>query len=125
MAVVLDDFGGVSGIVTMEDLLEEIVGDIVDEHDDWTEDSGIHNIVADTVVVGAYLVQAATVISDCNERLGSNFDDTDVDTMGGLFMQAVGALDNLAGEVVILDGWQMTVVAAEGHHLEVLRLVKL
>lgn len=123
MAVVLDEFGGVSGVVTMEDLLEEIVGDIVDEHDDWSADSDIHNIVKDPKVAGAYLVQAGTPIGDCNERLGSAFDDSDIDTMGGLFMQAVGMLGNLEGETAMVDGWQMTVVAAEGHHIEQLRLV--
>ena len=92
MAVALDEFGGVSGVVTMEDLLEEIVGDIVDEHDDLDEDSDINNIIPHSDKHGAWLVQASTLIGDCNEVIGSEFDDTDVDSMGGLVMQALGAV---------------------------------
>lgn len=122
MAVVLDEFGGVSGVVTMEDLLEEIVGDIVDEHDDWTEDSGINNIVAHPTKIGTWLVQASTPIGDCNEVLGSSFDDTDVDTMGGLVMQAIGRLGQLQGETVVIEHWQITITKAENHFIELLEL---
>lgn len=123
MAVVLDEFGGVSGVVTMEDLLEEIVGDIVDEHDDLDEDSTINHIVPHPVRAGVWIVQAATLISDCNDVLGSHFDDTDVDTMGGLVMQAVGAVGNLQGEVVQIDDWQITVAEVDGRHIQELLLV--
>ncbi len=122
MAVVVDEFGSVSGVVTMEDLLEEIVGDIVDEHDDIDEDSDINNIVAHPDKSGVWLVQAATLISDCNETLGSQFDDADVDTMGGLVMQALGAVTHLEGEVVQIDDWQIKVVDVEGRFIYLLEL---
>lgn len=123
MAIVLDEFGGVSGVVTMEDLLEEIVGDIVDEHDDLNEDSDINNIIPHPTRAGVWIVQASTLISDCNDVLGSHFDDTDVDTMGGLVMQAVGSVGNLQGQVVQIDDWQITVVAVEGRYIQDLELL--
>lgn len=123
MAVVLDEFGGVSGVVTMEDLIEEIVGDIVDEHDNFDEDSDINNIVPHSQKNGAWIVQAATPISDCNEVLGSYFDDTDVDTMGGLVMQVLGQVGNLQDMVVQVDDWQISILSAEGRHIQTLELL--
>lgn len=122
MAVVVDEFGSVSGVVTMEDLLEEIVGDIVDEHDDIDEDSDINNIVPHPDKAGVWLVQASTLISDCNEILGSHFDDADVDTMGGLVMKALGFVSHLEGETVLIDGWQITIVDVEGRFIRLLEL---
>ena len=122
MAVVIDEFGNFSGIVTMEDLLEEIVGDIVDEHDDFDEDSDINNIVLHPEKPNTWRVQASTVIEDCNDELGSDFDDTDVDTMGGLVMQTLGSVGDLEGESIQIDDWKITVTDVEGrfiHNLEV------
>ncbi|AIK00402.1 CBS domain-containing protein [Moraxella catarrhalis] len=123
MAIVVDEFGSVSGVATMEDLLEEIVGDIVDEHDDIDEDSDINNIIPHPDKSGVWLVQASTLISDCNEILGSHFDDTDVDTMGGLVMQALGFVSHLQGAVVQIDEWQITVVDVEARFIHLLELV--
>ncbi len=123
MAVALDEFGGVSGIVTMEDLIEEIVGDIVDEHDSFDEDSDINNIVPHSQKNGVWLVQASTLISDCNEVLGSHFDDTDVDTMGGLVMQALGSVSHLQGVTVQIDDWQITITSTEGRYIQELEMV--
>lgn len=122
MAIVLDEFGSMSGVVTMEDLLEEIVGDIVDEHDNIEEDSTINNIVTHPSKTGVWLVQASTLICDCNEVLGTTFDDTDVDTMGGLVMQALGAVGSLEGEIVSIGDWQITVVDVEGRFIRLLEL---
>ena len=125
MAVVVDEFGNFGGVVTMEDLLEEIVGDIVDEHDDFDEDSDINNIVAHPEKPNTWRIQASTMIEDCNDELGSEFDDTDVDTMGGLVMQALGSVGDLEGESVQIDEWQITVTHVEGrfiHDLEVSKI---
>ena len=122
MAIVVDEFGSVVGVVTLEDLLEEIVGDIVDEHDDIDEDSTINNIIPHPSKDNAWHVQASTLISDCNEILGTNFDDTDVDTMGGLVMQVLGAVSHLEGETVAIDDWQITVVDVEGRYIHLLEL---
>ena len=122
MAVVVDEFGSVSGVATLEDLLEELVGDIVDEHDDIDEDSTINNIITHPEKDGVWLVQASTLIGDCNEVLGTSFDDTDVDTMGGLVMQALGAVSNLQGQSVSINDWQITVVDVEGRYIHLLEL---
>lgn len=125
MAIVVDEFGNFAGVVTMEDLLEEIVGDIVDEHDDFDEDSDINNIVADPEKSNTWRVQASTVIEDCNDELGSNFDDTDVDTMGGLVMQALGYVGDLEGESVVIDDWKITITDVEGRFIHNLELTKM
>lgn len=126
MAIAVDEFGSVSGVVTMEDLLEEIVGDIVDEHDDVNEDSDANNILPHPTKPNVWLVYASSLIGDCNEQLGTAFDDTDVDTMGGLVMQAMGAVSGqLVGESVVIDDWQLTIVKAEGRFIEELELQQL
>ncbi|MBE0443350.1 MAG: HlyC/CorC family transporter [Psychrobacter sp.] len=124
MAIVVDEFGNFGGVVTMEDLLEEIVGDIVDEHDDFEEDSDINNIVADPDKPNTWRVQASTVIEDCNDELGCEFDDTDVDTMGGLVMQALGHVGDLEGESVMIDDWKITITDVEGRFIHNLELTK-
>ncbi len=86
MAVVIDEYGHVSGAVTIEDVLEQIVGDIEDEHD-VDEDSDIKELDANN-----YTVKATTPIEDFNERLGTNFSDTEFDTIGGLVMKHFGHL---------------------------------
>ncbi|MER2163336.1 MAG: transporter associated domain-containing protein, partial [Psychrobacter alimentarius] len=125
MAIVVDEFGNFGGVVTMEDLLEEIVGDIVDEHDDFDEDSDINNIIADPEKSNTWRVQASTVIEDCNDELGSQFDDTDVDTMGGLVMQALGHVGDLEGESVVIDDWKITITDVEGRFIQNLELTKM
>ncbi|MFZ2842945.1 CBS domain-containing protein [Psychrobacter sp.] len=124
MAVVVDEFGNFGGVVTMEDLLEEIVGDIVDEHDDFDEDSDINNIVADPEKPNTWRIQASTAIEDCNDEIGSDFDDTDVDTMGGLVMQALGYVGDLEGESVVIDDWQITITDVEGRFIQNLEVAK-
>ncbi len=87
LAVVLDEYNGISGIVTIEDVLEQIVGDIEDEYDFNEEDDFIkqHND-------GGYTVKALTPIEDFNECFGSEFSDEDVDTVGGLVTRQFGHL---------------------------------
>ncbi|SUD92264.1 CBS domain-containing protein [Psychrobacter phenylpyruvicus] len=122
MAVVVDEFGNMVGVVTMEDLLEEIVGDIVDEHDDFDEDSDINNIILHPEKPNTWIVQASTLIEDCNEELHTNFDDTDVDTMGGLVMQELGYVGELEGEHVVTQGWHISVIDVEGRFIKLLEL---
>ncbi len=124
MAVVVDDFGNVAGVVTMEDLLEEIVGDIVDEYDNFEEDSNINNIIKDNEKINTWLVQASTPIEDCNEVIGSHFDDSEVDTVGGLIMQAMGNVGDLGGKSVQIDDWQLTVIEVEGRFLKTIEVTR-
>lgn len=86
MAIVIDEFGGVSGLVTIEDILELIVGEIEDEYDD-EDDVDIRQLS-----LHSYSVRALTQIEDFNDAFGTRFSDEEVDTVGGLVMQAFGHL---------------------------------
>ncbi len=118
MAIVVDEYGGVSGLVTIEDVLEEIVGDIDDEHD--------AEAVADIQKLedGRYLVQALTQIDDFNESLGTDFSDDDYDTIGGLVVAEFGRLPE-AGESVSIGGWQFLVTAADDRRLHAMEITRL
>lgn len=97
MAVVLDEYAGVTGLVTFEDVLEQIVGDIDDEHDD----EGDLNIRQQAPNV--YLVNATTTVNELNEVLGTNFLLDDYETVAGLVMQAMGKIPSIGEEVVLED----------------------
>jgi magnesium and cobalt transporter len=87
MAIVVDEHGGVAGLVTIEDVLEQIVGEIDDEHDD-ADEAKLIAAQAD----GQFLVDALTPIADFNDQFGANFDDAEYDTIGGLVTAAIGHL---------------------------------
>jgi magnesium and cobalt transporter len=98
IALVVDEYGGVSGMVTIEDVLEQIVGDIEDEYDfDDDED----NIIPDAV--GHYRVKADTEIADFNDALGTDFSDEEYDTVGGLVLKAAGQLPKRGDHIQIGD----------------------
>jgi magnesium and cobalt transporter len=111
MAIVVDEFGGVAGLVTIEDVLEEIVGDISDEHDD-DETSGL----IQREPSGRWLVSALTPVADFNDALGSRFEDDEFDTVGGLVTAAFGHLPRV-GEQVEIDGLRFTVTRADKRRL--------
>ena len=107
IAIVVDEYGGVAGLVTIEDVLEQIVGDIEDEFDfDETED----NILPDKS--GRFRVKAVTEISDFNEAFGSRFTDEDFDTVGGLVVNQFGRVPK-RGETVAFDGFRFSVLRAD------------
>jgi magnesium and cobalt transporter len=111
IAIVVDEYGGVAGLVTIEDVLEQIVGEIEDEFDyDEAED----NIFADAH--GRYRVKAHTEIADFNEVLGVNFDDEDYDTVGGLVVHKFGRMPK-RGEHIAIDGLKFTVLRADSRRL--------
>jgi magnesium and cobalt transporter len=112
MAIVVDEFGGVAGLVTIEDVLEEIVGDISDEHD---EDEAAGRIVAQAD--GRFLVAALTPIDEFNERFGTSFPDDEFDTIGGLVTAAHGHLPT-AGETIALEGIEFRVARADSRRLQ-------
>jgi len=119
MAVVVDEYGGVAGLVTIEDILEQIVGDIEDEYDfDESED----NIVREQG--GHYRVKAQTEIADFNEAFGTEFSDTDFDTVGGLVLHRFGRLPK-RGESTTLDGLRFQVRRADSRRLYVLQVQRL
>ncbi len=118
MAIVVDEYGGVSGLITIEDVLEEIVGDIDDEHDvDAIED-------VQKLEGGGFLVQALATIQDINEALETQFSDADYDTIGGLVVAEFGRVPEV-GEKIELDGWQFCVKAADDRRLHAMEMHQL
>ncbi len=111
IALVADEYGGVSGMVTIEDVLEQIVGDIEDEYD-FDEDED--NIISDGA--GHYRVKADTEIDDFNEALGTEFSDEEYDTVGGLVLKTAGQLPK-RGDRVLIDGLTFTVLRADSRRL--------
>ncbi|BFU59404.1 MULTISPECIES: CNNM family magnesium/cobalt transport protein CorC [Rodentibacter] len=115
MAIVVDEFGAVSGLVTIEDILEQIVGDIEDEFDE-EEIADIRQLSRHT-----YAVRALTDIDDFNAQFNTRFDDEEVDTIGGLVMQAFGYLPK-RGEEITLENLQFKVTSADSRRLIQLRV---
>ena len=115
MAIVVNEFGGVSGLVTIEDVLEQIVGDIEDEFDE--EDvADIRQLSRHT-----YAVRALTDIDDFNQQFNTQFVDEEVDTIGGLIMQAFGYLPK-RGEEIMLENLHFKVTSADSRRIIQLRV---
>ncbi|MCL1635161.1 CBS domain-containing protein [Luteimonas sp. SX5] len=112
MAIVVDEYGGVAGLVTIEDVLEQIVGEIDDEHDDAEDPQALIAAQAD----GQYVVDALTPIEDFNERFGADFDDDEYDTIGGLVTAAIGHLPE-AGEELTLGRFAFRVARADARRV--------
>jgi magnesium and cobalt transporter len=114
IAIVVDEYGGVAGLVTIEDVLEQIVGEIEDEYDfDETE----ANIVRDRD--GRYRVKAITEIEDFNETFGTDFSDDDFDTIGGLVLAHVGRLPK-RGETLRIGDLDIEILRADSRRLHAL-----
>jgi magnesium and cobalt transporter len=119
IAIVVDEYGGVAGMVTIEDVLEQIVGDIEDEYDyDEAED----NIFQDSS--GRYRVKALTEITDINEALGVSLSDEEYSTIGGLVVSKFGRLPK-RGESISFDGLKFTILRADSRRVHTLLLEKL
>jgi magnesium and cobalt transporter len=98
MALVVDEYGGVAGLITIEDVLEQIVGEIDDEHDDEEEPSLMHEQSG-----GGWIVSALTPIADFNEQTGASFSDEEFDTVGGMCTSEFGHLPEVGEEIAIGD----------------------
>ena len=119
IAIVVDEYGGVAGLVSIEDVLEQIVGEIEDEFDfDETED----NIIADSI--GHFRVKAVTEISDFNEYFNTHFSDEHYDTIGGLVLSRFGRLPK-RGEHIIVEGLKIQVLRADSRRIHSLLVEKL
>jgi magnesium and cobalt transporter len=119
IAIVVDEYGGVAGLVTIEDVLEQIVGDIEDEYDyDEAED----NIIAEEG--GGFRVKAQTEIGDFNLAMGASFADDEFDTVGGLVTHAFGRVPK-RGEAVEIAGYRFQVLRAGSRRLHTLRVQRL
>jgi magnesium and cobalt transporter len=115
MAVVIDEYGGVAGLVTIEDVLEQIVGDIEDEHD-VEEDSYVKPLPS-----GDFLIKALTPIDSFNEAFDTEFSDDEFDTVGGLVMSAFGHLPK-RNEVTQIGEFRFRVLNADSRRIHLLRL---
>ncbi|MGX9461844.1 CNNM family magnesium/cobalt transport protein CorC [Shewanella sp. A14] len=117
MAIVVDEYGGVSGLVTIEDILEEIVGEIEDEFD--------HNSVGDTEIKKisstVFMVKALTEIEDFNEACGTHFSDEEFDTVGGMVSHAFGHLPE-RNESIVINNIEFKVINADNRRLVQLRV---
>jgi magnesium and cobalt transporter len=115
MAIVIDEYGGVAGLVTIEDVLEEIVGDIEDETD-VEADRFIRRISDDD-----YFVKALTPIEDFNEYFGTTFSDEEFDTIGGLVIQALGHMPS-RNETATIDQFEFKVINADRRKIHSMRM---
>ncbi|MCQ9326672.1 MULTISPECIES: HlyC/CorC family transporter [Neisseria] len=118
MAVVVDEYGGISGLVTFEDIIEQIIGDIEDEFD---EDESADNIFP--VSAERFRINAVTEIEDINEYFGTDYSDEEADTIGGLVIQEIGHLP-VRGEKVIIGPLQFTVARADNRRLHTLMAIR-
>jgi magnesium and cobalt transporter len=118
MAIVVDEYGGVAGLATIEDVLEQIVGDIDDEHD--PEEAESIEVQED----GRVIVLALTRIDDFNEYFNVALSDEEYDTVGGLIMHELGRLPR-RGEVLDLAGFQFKVLRADRRRIHALEAAPL
>lgn len=116
MALVIDEYGGLAGLVTIEDVLEQIVGDIEDEHDFDEEDSFIKQVDDHT-----YMVKALTPIEDFNEAFGSKFENIEFDTIGGAVVDKFGRLPE-CDESITMDKFSFKVVNANNRQIHLLEV---
>jgi magnesium and cobalt transporter len=116
MAIVVDEYGGVAGLVTIEDVLEQIVGEIEDEHD---VDSDENNILP--AGGASFSVRALTPIEDFNEHFGTDFSDEEFDTIAGLVMNAFGHMPK-RGEQIEFADYRFTVQRADNRRIYLLEV---
>ena len=116
IAIVVDEYGGVAGLITIEDVLEQIVGDIEDEHDIEEDED---NIVAMPQQPGRFRVRALTSLAQFNEAFQSELNDEQVDTLGGYVTDYLGRVPR-RGEKIRLDGFEFEVQRADARQVHVL-----
>ncbi|MCP4595199.1 HlyC/CorC family transporter [Neptuniibacter sp.] len=118
MAIVMDEYGGVSGLITIEDVLEEIVGEIEDEHDSEEDDGNIKPFEEN-----AYIIKALTPVEDFNEYFSVGFPEDDFDTLGGIVTQHFGHLPK-KDETVDIDGFTFKVLSADTRRIRLLQVTR-
>lgn len=115
MAIVVDEYGSVAGLVTIEDVLEQIVGDIEDEHD--FDDEHFIKKHSETT----YIVKAITPIEEFNQYFEADIEDEDADTVGGLVLKAFGHLPK-RGENIVVEGFRFKILHADNRRIRLLRV---
>lgn len=116
MAIVVDEFGAIAGLVTIEDVLEQIVGDIEDEHDQEDDETLIREIAG-----GEAVVKALLPMDEFNQHFKSRLSETDSDTIGGLVSQTFGHIPQ-RGETLNIDRFEFEVVHADSRRVHLLRV---
>jgi magnesium and cobalt transporter len=116
MAIVIDEYGGISGLVTIEDILEEIVGDIEDETDEDIDDTFIR-----AVSDNEFVVKALTPIEDFNDYFDAGFSDEEFDTVGGIVTKAFGHVP-LRNETTEVEGFHFRVLYSDNRQIHLLRV---
>jgi magnesium and cobalt transporter len=119
MALVMDEYGGISGLLTIEDILEEIVGDIEDETDEEDSDDYIKRVGESD-----YIVKALTPIEEFNKYFSAELSEEDFDTIGGILMQEFGHIPK-RNEIAEIDGYQFRVLYSDNRQIHLLRLTLL
>ena len=114
VSMVVDEYGGTAGLVTIEDLLEEIVGEIQDEYDEEED------IFVETLDDGRYIINARYDLYSVGELLNMDLSEEDADTLGGLLYSFMGHVPE-QGESVVIDGWRFTVLSLEGRRIDEVR----
>ncbi len=115
MAIVVDEYGGVSGVITIEDILEQIVGEIEDETDDEIEEEIKH------LAGNVYLVKALTELSDFNAYFNCDFNEADADTIGGIVLRQFNHMPQ-KGELFSLGNFEFKVLVADSRRMQVLQV---
>jgi magnesium and cobalt transporter len=123
MAIVVDEYGGVAGLITIEDVLEQIVGDIEDEYDIDEEEDNIIPVSNGSLGL-RWRVKALTEIEQFNESMGVNFSNEDVDTIGGLVANHLGRVPR-KGDIFDIDHLRFEVLRADARQVHVLLVEKL
>jgi len=118
MAIVVDEYGAAAGVVTIEDVLEQIVGEIEDEYD---FDEGAFIMRRDD---NNFTAKAHTTLEDFNEYFGSEFEEDGFDTVGGLVLNALGHMPK-RGEKVEIDGFRFEVLGADSRKIRLLNICRL
>src|SRR5580692_1596788 len=116
MAIVVDEYGGVAGLVTIEDVIEQIVGDIDDEFDIEEDDQNIRKEAEHQ-----FAVRGVTRLEEFNEYFGTHLSDEDFDTVAGLVMKTLGRLPR-RGEAVTLEDLELRVVRVDRRRIDMLRV---
>jgi putative hemolysin len=116
MAIVVDEYGGTAGLVTLEDIIEELVGEIVDEFD-------VEDPLVEPLAGGGVRVDARTALDEVNELLHAELPEGDWDTIGGLLYHQLGHVP-VEGESVVVHGWLLTAQRIQGRRIGRVRITR-